>query len=181
MSAAFVHLRVHTEFSLVDSVVRVPALMRATRAGGMAAVAVTDQCNLFAMIKAYRAAHKQGVKPLIGVDLWVHEAGEPATLLTLLCQHNDGFHNLTRLISRAYIEGQERGRPYVLKDWLDADACRGLIALSGGHQGAIGRALLGGHTDEAEDELARSMALVDDRFSLEISRSGRPRSTSSQA
>ena len=88
MSAEFVHLRLHTEFSLIDSVVRVPELMDAVKAAGMPAVALTDQSNLFAMVKFYRAALAKGVKPVIGVDLLVKEPGERATpsKITLLCQ-----------------------------------------------------------------------------------------------
>ena len=115
MSPAFVHLRLHTEYSLTDSVVRVPELITAVVAGGMPAVAVTDDGNLFAMVKFYREALKAGVKPLIGVDLLVGEQGErqAPTRLTLLCQSQDGYRNLARLVSRAYLEGQERGTPRI--------------------------------------------------------------------
>ena len=104
----FVHLRVHTEYSLLDSVVRVPELMQAVQAAGMPAVALTDECNLFAMVKFYREALAAGIKPLIGVDLWLREAGErePPSRLTLLCQGEVGYLNLSRLVSRAYLEGE---------------------------------------------------------------------------
>src|ERR1700748_1880888 len=99
MSAEFVHLRLHTEYSLIDSVVRVPDLVDAVKAGGMAAVAVTDQSNLFAMVKFYRAALAKGVKPVIGVDLLVKETGDRATptKITLLCQSQTRYGNVTRL------------------------------------------------------------------------------------
>jgi len=92
MSQGFVHLRLHTEYSLSDSVVRVPELVTAVAAAGMAAVAVTDQNNLFAMVKFYREALHNGVKPLVGVDLWIAEEGErtPPSRLTLLCQSQAG-------------------------------------------------------------------------------------------
>jgi DNA polymerase-3 subunit alpha len=92
MSAEFVHLRLHTEYSLIDSVVRVPELVDAVRAAGMPAVAVTDQSNLFAMVKFYRAALAKGVKPVIGVDLLVKEVGERAapSKITLLCMSQKG-------------------------------------------------------------------------------------------
>ena len=123
MSAEFVHLRLHTEFSLIDSVVRVPELVDAVRAAGMPAVAVTDQSNLFAMVKFYRAALAKGVKPVIGVDLFVKELGERAThsKVTLLCQSQAGYRNVTRLVSRAYLEGQQRGTPTIDRDWLTLD------------------------------------------------------------
>jgi DNA polymerase-3 subunit alpha len=115
MAQGFVHLRVHTEFSLIDSVVRVPQLIEAVAAAGMPAVAVTDQHNLFAMMKFYRAALRAGIKPLVGVDLLVREEGErqAPSRLTLLCQSQGGYRNLARLITRAYLEGQERGVPRI--------------------------------------------------------------------
>ncbi|HXS31422.1 MAG TPA: PHP domain-containing protein, partial [Steroidobacteraceae bacterium] len=96
----FVHLRVHTEYSLLDSVVRVPELMQAVAAAGMPAVSLTDECNLFAMVKFYREALATGIKPVIGVDLWLREAGErePPSRLTLLCQNEAGYLNLARLV-----------------------------------------------------------------------------------
>src|SRR5579863_4448081 len=108
MAQGFVHLRVHTEFSLIDSVVRVPELIEAVAAAAMPAVAVTDQCNLFAMVKFYRASLERGVQPIIGVDLQLRETDEKqgASRLTLLCQDNIGYRNLARLVSRAYLEGQ---------------------------------------------------------------------------
>src|ERR1700755_3409308 len=108
--AEFVHLRLHTEYSLIDSVVRVPELVDAVAACGMSAVGVTDQNNLFAMVKFYRAALAKGVKPIIGVDLLVREIGEraQASRLTLFCQSQSGYRNATRLLSRAYLEGQQR-------------------------------------------------------------------------
>src|ERR1700749_1382292 len=106
MPAEFVHLRLHTEYSLIDSVVRVPDLVDAVTAAGMAAVAVTDQSNLFSMVKFSRAALAKGVKPVIGVDLLIKEQGEGVqpSRITLLCQSQPGYRNLTRLVSRAYLE-----------------------------------------------------------------------------
>ena len=142
----FVHLRVHTEYSLLDSVVRVPRADGGGRAAGMPAVALTDECNLFAMVKFYRAALAAGIKPIIGVDLWLREAGEreAPSRLTLLCQNEAGYLNLSRLVSRAYLEGERQATPLMERAWLTAEALRGLIALSGGWEGDVGRALLHG-------------------------------------
>ena len=172
----FVHLRLHTEYSLVDGIVRVPRLMRAVADAGMPAVALTDHGNLFAMVKFHREAEKRGVKPVIGADLWIAEAGERAepALLTLLAQNLEGFRNLTRLVSRSYLEGQDRGRPLIMREWLDAGSTEGLIALSGGTQGDIGRALLADRSADASALLERWLALFGDRFYLEVQRSGRP-------
>src|SRR5215471_3627279 len=101
---AFVHLRLHTEFSLQDSVVRIPELVERAAALGMPAVAVTDQNNLFAMVKFYREALKRGVKPIIGVDVLLRSARGAPTRLTLLCKDPSGYQNAADLITRAYLE-----------------------------------------------------------------------------
>src|SRR6188474_730928 len=174
-SPAFVHLRLHTEYSLADGIVRVPRLMQAVVHAGMPAVALTDHGNLFAMVKFHREAEKRGLKPVIGADLWVadgSERGEPA-LLTLLAQDATGFRNLTRLVSRTYLEGQARSRPLLERDWLDDESTEALIALSGGREGDVGRALLAGRREEAERLLAGWQALFGDRYYLEVQRTGR--------
>lgn len=174
MSARFVHLRVHTEYSLVDSIVRVPELMARVREAGMPAVALTDHGNLFAMVKFYRAALKAGVQPIIGADLMVEEPDETDPFrMTLLCQSTEGYRNLAELISRSYREGQQRGEPRVAREWLEAHT-GGLIALSGGRDGDVGRALVAGRSDEAGERLARWKALFGDRYYLELQRTGRP-------
>jgi DNA polymerase-3 subunit alpha len=160
----------------VDGIVRVPRLMRAVADAGMPAVALTDHGNLFAMVKFHREAEKRGVKPVIGADLWIAEPGERAepVLLTLLAQSLAGFRNLTRLVSRSYLEGQDRGRPLLAREWLEADSTEGLIALSGGIQGDVGRAILGGRAADASALLERWVGLFGDRYYLEIQRTGRP-------
>ena len=175
MSAEFVHLRLHTEYSLIDSVVRVPELVDAVRAAGMAAVAVTDQSNLFAMVKFYRAALAKGVKPVIGVDLLVKEVGERAapSKITLLCVSQKGYGNVTRLVSRAYLEGQQRGIPTIDRDWLTVENVDGLIALSCAAEGDIGRSLTNGREKDAERALDFWAALFPGRFYIELQRLGR--------
>jgi DNA polymerase-3 subunit alpha len=176
MSAGFVHLRLHTEYSLIDSVVRVPELIEAVAGAGMPAVAVTDQSNLFAMVKFYRAALERGVKPLIGVDLLVRESGErqPPTRLTLICQNEKGYRNVTRLVSRAYLEGQQRGVPMIERGWLSAHSLEGLIGLSCAVEGDLGRALVNGREHDAERALEDWLALLPERFYIELQRLGRP-------
>ncbi len=174
MTPGFVHLRVHSEYSLINGIVRLKPLVKAAVAAGMPAVAVTDQSNLFAMVKFYRAAMAAGVKPIIGVDVWLHndaDANQP-TRVVLLCQNRVGYLNLTRLISRSYIEGQQRGVPTVRKNWLQG-ASEGLIALSGGRGGDIGQALLASNRVLAERLLVEWLALFPDRFYLELHRTGR--------
>src|ERR1700755_3003150 len=140
----FVHLRLHTEYWLIDSVVRVDELVDATAKAGMHAVAVTDQNNLFSMVKFYKAALAKGVKPSIGVDLLVREPGERVqpSRLTLLCQSQVGYANITRLVTRAYLEGQIKGIPCIDRSWLSTETVAGLIALSCATEGDIGRSLV---------------------------------------
>ena len=176
MKSPVVHLRVHTEYSLIDSVVRVPELVEAVAVAGMPAVAVTDQCNLFAMVKFYRAALERGVQPIVGVDLLLREADEKqgASRLTLLCQNSDGYRNLARLVSRAYLEGQgSNGVPLIDRHWFDGNTA-GLIALSGAAEGDIGRALLRERELPAQLLLDYWLERFEDRFYIELQRLGRP-------
>jgi len=175
MSAGFVHLRLHTEYSLIDSVVRVPELIEAVAAAGMPAVAATDQSNLFAMVKFYREALARGVKPIIGVDLLVREPGErqQPSRITFLCQNQTGYLNATRLVSRAYLEGQQRGVPLIERAWLSTEGLEGLIALSCATEGDIGRALINGREQDASRALDDWLALLPDRYYIELQRLGR--------
>ncbi|MCG5512685.1 DNA polymerase III subunit alpha [Ectothiorhodospira shaposhnikovii] len=175
MTQPFVHLHLHSEFSLVDGLVRVGPLVAAARGAGMPACAVTDQNNLFAMVKFYKAALKSGVKPIIGADLWVTagEPGEPPTRLVLLCQNDPGYKRLTRLISRGYQEGQQSGTPILEREWFTREACEGLIALSGGREGEVGRALLSRDPDTAGPACDFWCDVFPGRFYLELIRTGR--------
>ncbi len=173
---SFVHLRLHTEYSLVDGVVRIDELAKATASAGMPAVAVTDQCNLFAMVKFFRAVQAAGVKPIIGVDLWIRDAverAEPARL-TLLCMNQVGYRNLTRLVTRSFLEGQRKGVPVVERAWLEPEAVAGLIALSGAGEGDVGRHLGNGRIAEAHRAARSWRELFGDRYYLEVQRLGRP-------
>jgi DNA polymerase-3 subunit alpha len=175
-SPAFVHLHVHTEYSMVDSTVRIPELMEQCAASGMPAVALTDQNNLFGLVKFYRKAMAAGIKPVIGLDLRImneEDPDRPFTLL-LLCQNNVGYRNLSGLVTRSYLEGQVRGLPMARRRWLDERSCEGLIALSGGLHGDIGHALHGGHVDRASELLKGWQAIFPDRFYIELIRTGRP-------
>lgn len=175
MSAQFVHLRLHTEYSLVDGLVRIKPLAKQVAKMGMPAVAVTDQSNLFALVKFYKAAMAEGVKPIVGSDVWIYNETEPASphRLTLLTQNLEGYRALTELISRAYQDNQRQGIPMLMADWLEASNA-GLIALSGGREGRIGRALLAGQTDDARRELERWLKVFDQRFYVELQRTDRP-------
>lgn len=175
MTRQFVHLHVHTEYSIVDSTVRIPSLMARCAALGMPSVALTDQSNLFGLVKFYRKALTHGIKPVIGVDLRVRSSTEddrPYRLL-LLCQNLVGYRNLTSLVSRSYLEGQHKGVPMLDRAWLDETTTVGLIALSGGIHGDAGRAIAAGQIDHAGDCMDHWRALFGDRYYLEVTRTGR--------
>ncbi len=175
MTQPFVHLHLHTEYSIVDSTVRIPALMQRCASLAMPAVALTDQGNLFGMVKFCRQALKAGVKPLVGVDLKIadHDDIDRPSSLLLLCQNRTGYRNLTALISRTFLEGQHRGIAMAEREWLTKESCEGLIALSGAMQGDVGRALNSNHYDVAEKRLAGWLEIFGDRYYLELMRTGR--------
>jgi len=175
--AQFVHLRVHSEFSLVDGLVRVKELVKAAAKYGMPAVGLTDQTNFYALVKFYKAALGAGVKPICGVDFFVVDDENPDLppfQLTLLVRSAQGYRNLMELVSRAYAEGQniDLERALIYKSWI-AEKAEGLIALSGGRRGELGRMLLGQHP-ETETSLQQWMALFPNSFYLEVQRTGRP-------
>jgi DNA polymerase III subunit alpha len=138
----FVHLRLHSEYSLVDGLVRVGPLVERVADLGMGAVALTDLCNFYGLVKFSKAAFAAGVKPIFGADLLVvdREDEDDTSALTLLVMDGTGYRNLTELISLAYTRGQRLAVPRVTRAWLDAHA-EGLIALSAGATGDVGRAL----------------------------------------
>jgi len=174
MSTPFVHLRLHTEYSLADGLVRIKPLMKAVAGAGMPAVALTDQSNLFAMVKFYSAAQGAGLKPIIGVDAWLENPAEPAqpTRMVFLCKDHLGYKNLTRLVSRSYIENQHRGIAIIRREWLKGQT-QGLIALSGGREGDVGQALLAGKRDVAAELITDWLRLFADNYYLELQRTGR--------
>jgi DNA polymerase-3 subunit alpha len=174
MPDSFVHLNVHTEFSLVDGMLRVDDLAEAVAQAGMPACAVTEQSNMFSVIKFYCAAEARGIKPLIGAEIRLinNETANGAGRMTLLCQNLDGYHNLAKLITRSYTECQLQGVAYVKKEWL-ATATQGLIALSGGRDGDVGQALLSGNEQQAGELLQHWKSVFGDRYYLELQRTGR--------
>lgn len=171
---AFVHLRLHTEYSLIDGLVRVKPLMKQVAELGMPAVGITDHCNFYGLIKAYKAALGAGVQPIFGADLVVREAGNPdqTSLLSLLVMNASGYRNLTELISKAYTQGQHLGLPQVEADWI-AERAEGLLALSCGIAGDVGQALLSDKPDLAKQRAEHWLSVFPDRYYLELHRCGR--------
>lgn len=174
MTTRFVHLRLHTEFSLVDGLVRVKPLMKAVASAGMPAIAMTDQSNLCALVKFYKAALSAGIKPICGADLWLAGIGpdSPLSRITLLAMNPQGYRHLTELISRGWIEGQQNERVVIERSWVK-EAAEGLIALSGAREGEIGQALLAEDQDKAATLLNEWLAVFGDRFYLEVQRTQR--------
>ena len=170
----FVHLRVHSEYSLVDGLLRLDDLVSACHDKGMPAVALTDLANLFGMVKFYNEAQEAGIKPILGADVFVRsDDPQRPYRAALLCQNLDGYRNLSRLLTRAYSEGQSSGRACLDKTWLVGNS-DGLIALSGGQDGDVGQFLIGNHKDKADAAARAWEALFPGRFYIEVQRNGRP-------
>jgi DNA polymerase-3 subunit alpha len=170
----FVHLRMHSEFSVADGIVRVEEAVKRAAADGMPALALTDMANVFGMVKFYGAARAGGVKPVIGADCWLQNEADrdkPYRLL-LLCQSRAGYLRLCELLSRAWLKNQHRARAEISQAWLQEGGTEGLIALSSAAAGDVGQALLGGHNEAAERHAQAWAKLFPDRYYLEVQRAG---------
>ena len=167
----FVHLRMHSEYSVNDGIVRIDdAVQRATQ-DQMPALALTDSANLFGMVKFYGAARTAGVKPIIGADCWVENAAdrEKSARVLLLCSSRDGYLRLCALLSRAWLSNQHRGRALIPRQWLE-EGTEGLIALSGFLSGELAAPLLSDQAEPAE-RIARGWSeLFPGRYYIEVQR-----------
>ena len=186
MSARFVHLHVRSEFSLTDSIIRLPEkpeyahpkkaprpnLLSRAYELGQPAIALTDDSNVFALVKFYRAAEAVGIKPIAGADLWIAEPGHDPFRVTVLCKDKTGYLNLSLLLTRAYRNRANTDLVTVRRDWLDEQG-EGLIALLGSHSD-IGRAIAAGNDDAADAALSTWQRRFDDRVYLELCRTGLP-------
>src|SRR3982750_3966746 len=174
-SPAFVHLRLHSEFSVVDGTLRIDDAVAAAAQDGMPALALTDLCNEFGLIKFYKAARARGIKPIAGCDVLVtHESEREAPLRALLLvASRTGYLRLCDWLTRAYRTNQYRGRAELRREWF-LEGTDGLIALSGARAGEVGQALLQGNA-AAATRAARDWAQwFPQRFYLELQRAGRP-------
>ncbi|TAM63665.1 MAG: DNA polymerase III subunit alpha [Rhodanobacter sp.] len=173
MTVRYTHLHLHSEYSLVDSTIRIKALVEACARAGMPAVALTDECNMFALVKFYKACSAAGIKPICGSDLWIASPDDPRPWrLTALCQNRAGYLNLSRLVSRAWREGQHGGHALIEALWLQAAAADGLIALLGRDSG-VGRIAASKGIDAALAQLRPLVQLFPGRLYLELTRCGR--------
>ncbi len=170
----FVHLHVHSEYSLVDGIIRVDELLDRSIGLGYHSVALTDLTNLFGLIEFYRSARSRGIKPIIGSEINVAKDKDSISApIVLLAANKQGYINLTKLVSKAYVEGQVNGDPIVLFNWLE-EFSEGIIALSGGMEGHIGNSILAGNNQLSESRLDFFKKIYKDNFFIEVQRTGKP-------
>lgn len=171
----FVHLRVHSDYSMIDGLAKTNPLVKKVASMGMPAVAITDFTNLCGLVKFYGTAHSSGVKPIIGADFYVEseQLGEDIAHLTVLARNNIGYQNLTLLISEAYQKGYGPIGPTIERDWLIKHK-EGLILLSGGRMGDVGQFLLRGNQALVDECLQFYQSHFPDSYYLELIRTGRP-------
>ncbi|PSV94890.1 DNA polymerase III subunit alpha [Photobacterium iliopiscarium] len=170
----FIHLRVHSDYSMIDGLAKVKPIVKRAAELGMPALALTDFTNLCGLVKFYFAAHDAGIKPIIGADFKVQsqEMGDELFELTILAANNEGYKNLTLLISEAYQRGHVQHQPVIDKEWLIKHR-KGLIILSGGRTGDVGRALLKGNQQLTDACVAFYQTYFPDNYYLELVRTGR--------
>lgn len=170
----FVHLRVHSEFSLVNGLVRIKPLAKKIEEDGIPAIALTDQSNQCAYVKFFKAVRGAGAKPILGADMFLENPDDEDApySMTLIARNHAGYQNLMELISKGFTEGQKGGRALVKSEWV-TDASEGLIALSGGRNGDVGRALLNGKTELAKQRAEHWMRTFPDSYYLELQRTKR--------
>ncbi|SEP88283.1 DNA polymerase III subunit alpha [Nitrosomonas ureae] len=178
---AFIHLRMHSEYSILDSTIRIHDVVKKAVADQMPGLALTDLANLFGLVKFYQTTYQNGIKPILGCDIWIaneSDRSKPIRLL-VLCQTHAGYLLLSRLLSRAYRENQFQNRAEIKESWLQPDdwGTEGLIALSGGRLGDIGLSLLQNNILQAEIQIQKWANLFPDRFYLEIQRDGHANET----
>ncbi|MBP2845660.1 DNA polymerase III subunit alpha [Dickeya oryzae] len=171
----FVHLRVHSDYSMIDGLAKTGPLVKKAAALGMPALAITDFTNLCGLVKFYGGAHSAGIKPIIGADFYLQseELGDELAHLTVLAMNNEGYQNLTLLISRAYQRGYGADGPTIDREWL-VEHQTGILLLSGGRHGDIGKFLLRGNQALVEQCVAFYQQHFPQRFYLELIRTGRP-------
>jgi DNA polymerase III subunit alpha len=175
MNTRFIHLRVHTEYSLIDGLVQIKPLVQEVAKYDMPAVAITDQANLFGVVKFYQAALQAGIKPIIGADLWLYNEKEikKPFRLTVFCQNEQGYRNLLILLSRGFIEGQTLDKPCIKREWL-TEASLGLIVLSGAQEGDLGCALLADDKTAIKEIIHYWTQHFPQRYYIELQRTGKP-------
>ncbi|HPT49306.1 MAG TPA: DNA polymerase III subunit alpha [Accumulibacter sp.] len=173
----FIHLRLHSEYSISDGIVRLGDAVARAAADGMPALALTDLANLFGLVKFYSAARYKGVKPLLGSDVFIANDNDPDRpyRLLLLCRSHRGYLQLCELLSRAYLAPRVHGRAEITRRMLREVGVDGLLALSGAGAGDVGEALAQGNRQQAGRRAEEWARLFPDAFYLEVQRYGQPR------
>ena len=172
----FVHLRLHSEFSVVDSTCRIDDVVKMAAQNAQPALAITDLNNLFGTVKFYKEGRGKGVKPIIGAEINLEGLGGDAgatSRVVLLVQNHRGYLHLCELLARAWTQNVLKGVAVVKLAWLQA-LSEGLILLSGAQAGPVGQALVQGDTDKAADVALQLGSIFPHRFYLELQRAGRP-------
>ncbi len=172
----FVHLRLHTEFSVVDGTNRIDEIVKAAAADQQPALAITDLNNLYGAIKFYKETRGKGVKPLVGAEILLESlTQDPAQIsrMVLLVQNHQGYLNLCELISRGWTQNVIKAVGVIKLEWLQ-ELSQGLIALSGAQAGALGQALVQGDTTRASEVALQLAGIFPHRFYVELQRAGRP-------
>ena len=171
----FVHLRLHSEFSVVDGTNRIDEVVKAAADDGQVALAITDLNNMFGAIKFYKEGRGKGVKPLIGAEIFLESLTQDVaqtSRLILLVQNHQGYLNLCELLSRGWTQNVHKAVAVIKLEWLQ-ELSQGLIALSGAQAGAVGQALMQGDTQRASDVALQLAGLFTHRFYMELQRAGR--------
>ncbi|MGA9395449.1 MAG: DNA polymerase III subunit alpha, partial [Azonexus sp.] len=172
----YVHLRLHSEYSVTDGIVRIGDAVKRAAGDGMPALALTDLGNLFGLVKFYTAARGKGVKPVAGADVWIAnpEAPENVCRLLQLARNREGFRQLCELLTRAYLIEGRRDRAEIRREWFGEIGSDGLLALSGAHLGDVGEALINGNFDLAGERARAWETIFPGAFYLEVQRYGQP-------
>lgn len=170
----FIHLNIHSDYSMIDGLAKTGPLVKKVASMNMPAMAITDFTNLCGLVKFYGSAHGAGVKPIVGADFLMESEllGDELASLTILARNNTGYQNLTLLISEAYQKGYGAQGPTIQRDWL-VNHKEGLIILSGGRKGDVGKFLLRGNSALVEQALEFWQTHFPDSFYLELIRTGR--------
>ena len=172
----FAHLRLHSEFSVVDSTCRIDEVVKAAAADGMPALAITDLSNLFGAVKFYKETRGKGVQPLIGAEIFLEGLGadtNATSRVLVLVQSTQGYLNLSELLARAWTQNVVKAQAVVKFSWLQ-ELSQGLILLSGAQAGPVGQALVQGDEARAADVALQLASVFPHRFYLELQRAGRP-------
>ena len=174
MQAKFIHLNLHSEYSVVDSILRIPKIMDSLKASNSPAVGITDFNNMYAAIKFYKSALASGIKPLMGAEVLVFDETDDNKFysITFLCINNQGYLNLSELISLAHQKGYQKTQPMVRESWIEQYS-EGLIAISNNMRGDIGQMILNKKLDAAANKLEYWKRIFGDRYYLSIARINR--------